>query len=399
LFAVGQPNDYPHYVVIGAFSKHSNAINFTRHAGDLKLTAKYEINPNRNLYYVYVLTTADRKQAVQEALRLRKETEFFDTWVYQGLLGQDVLATVKGQDINPETQQKIDAVVADDSQANTIVSTQLPAINTAAPSTTGLTANGESVVMPDADSAENKTASDVDEDLDSKGFVFKLYRDTDSTTVEGDVNVIDTEKLKKIGSYKANIPVRVSKPVGKSGQVSVVCEVFGYRKQQRDITYNNPEGEGIQTDDNGNTVVPFELVRLRKGDIAIMYNVYFFKDAGVMRPESRFEVNSLLEMLKENEKYKIKIHGHTNGNAAGKVISMGPGKNYFSLTDTKEGFGSAKKLSEERANVIKEYLVSEGINPHRMHVKAWGGKRAIHDKMSNRASENVRVEIEILEDK
>jgi len=34
-----------------------------------------------------------------------------------------------------------------------------------------------------------------------------------------------------------------------------------------------------------------------------------------------------------------------------------------------------------------------------MEVKAWGGKKPIHDKMSQRAQENVRVEIEILEDK
>jgi hypothetical protein len=33
-----------------------------------------------------------------------------------------------------------------------------------------------------------------------------------------------------------------------------------------------------------------------------------------------------------------------------------------------------------------------------MEIKAWGGKRPIHDKMSNRAQENVRVEIEILQD-
>jgi outer membrane protein OmpA-like peptidoglycan-associated protein len=104
-------------------------------------------------------------------------------------------------------------------------------------------------------------------------------------------------------------------------------------------------------------------------------------------------------MLKENPKYKIKIHGHTNGGAPGKIISMGDSKNYFSLTNTKEGFGSAKKLSEERSTVIRDYLVSEGIESKRTIVKAWGGKRPIHDKHSNRANENVRVEIEILEDK
>ena len=118
-----------------------------------------------------------------------------------------------------------------------------------------------------------------------------------------------------------------------------------------------------------------------------------------MRPESQYEVNSLLEMLNENPNYKIRIHGHTNGKAAGKLISMEKdSQNFFSLRDTKEGFGSAKQLSEERAMVLKSYLESNGIDSKRMEIKAWGGKRPIYDKMSNRAQDNVRVEIEILQD-
>jgi outer membrane protein OmpA-like peptidoglycan-associated protein len=75
---------------------------------------------------------------------------------------------------------------------------------------------------------------------------------------------------------------------------------------------------------------------------------------------------------------------------------MGDGsKNFFSLTGTKEGVGSAKKLSEERGNTIKAYLIDNGIDATRMEVRGWGGKKPIHDKMSNRAQENVRVEIEI----
>jgi outer membrane protein OmpA-like peptidoglycan-associated protein len=200
-----------------------------------------------------------------------------------------------------------------------------------------------------------------------------------------------------MGTYKGNIPVRVSSPLNKSGEISLVCEVFGYRKVQRNFDYGNPVADDISSEDNKGTVVPFELVRLQKGDIAVMYNVYFFKDAGIMRPESRYEINSLLEMMKENPKYKIKIHGHTNGGAAGKIISIGESKDFFSLTGTVESTGTAKKLSKERADVIKKYLLDNGIEATRMEIKAWGGKRPIHDKLSNRAQENVRVEIEILQ--
>jgi outer membrane protein OmpA-like peptidoglycan-associated protein len=225
-----------------------------------------------------------------------------------------------------------------------------------------------------------------------------LLRADTREAIEGDVNVIDNERVKKIGTYAANRQIRITNPNNKSGNLSLIVDVFGYRKIQREINYINPEGENIGIDGDNNVVVPFELVRLQKGDIAVMYNVYFFKDAAVMRPESRWEVNSLLDMLRENPKYKIKIHGHTNGNAPGKIISMNEkSDNFFALANTREGFGSAKKLSQERAEVIRAYLVANGVESRRMQVKAWGGKKPVVDKLHSQAENNVRVEIEILE--
>jgi outer membrane protein OmpA-like peptidoglycan-associated protein len=78
---------------------------------------------------------------------------------------------------------------------------------------------------------------------------------------------------------------------------------------------------------------------------------------------------------------------------------MGESKNFFAITtDVKEGFGSAKKLSEERAKVIQSYLIKEGIDPTRLKVKAWGGKRPLYEEDHAQAQSNVRVEIEIIEE-
>jgi outer membrane protein OmpA-like peptidoglycan-associated protein len=213
--------------------------------------------------------------------------------------------------------------------------------------------------------------------------------------IDGEVDAIDFEKSRKMATYQGNSSVKVMMPSGKTKQISFLCEVFGYRKLQREFDPAVP-AEDLYLDDKGNLVVPFELARLQKGDIAIMYNVFFFKDAAVMRPESRYEVNNLLELLVENPTYRIRIHGHTNGNASGKIIRMNKEGNYYSLSETKQGFGSAKELSEERAIVMRDFLVNSGISAERMEVKAWGGRKPIHDKNSVRANENVRVEIEIL---
>ncbi len=386
----GRMDDRPNYVVIGAFRLHRNAIRFTEHAHkDLKLNAKFELNPYRKLYYVYMLSTDDQTLAINEAKRLRAESEFTDTWVYFGTLGEKAISlgdsNFVGQDINPVTAQKIQEIGKTDGA----VSHETP-VDSA--SKEGVTSPSIPATTPPADQKMKSL-----DDASGKEFLFKVSRAVDNTVIEGDVDAIDTEKTRKIGTYKANVPVKL--PGTNLKQVSFVCEVFGYRKVQRDIDYNNPEAEGISRDESGALVVPFELVRLQKGDIAVMYNVYFFKDAAIMRPESRYEVNSLVEMLKENPKYKIKLHGHTNGNATGRIIAMGKDSpNFFSLNNTRDGFGSAKQLSEERADVIRKYMISNGIDPARMELKAWGGKRPIHDKHSARAQENVRVEVEILED-
>jgi outer membrane protein OmpA-like peptidoglycan-associated protein len=363
------------YVVIGAFSIHKNAIRFTSAANKQNLEAKYEMNTNRNLYYVYVLSTNDKQQAIEEALRLRKESPYNDTWVYNGLFGQDT-DLVKGTDINPETKQDISEVADKSSETIQQVAEAV-------------------IVTPVQD--PSKTENTPDESVVGKNFYFKIFRTDDKTQIEGNVTVIDSERSKRIGTYAGNKQVRLSNPGNKEGKISLICEVFGFRKVQQDISYQNPEGEIIQLE-NDAAVVPFELARLQKGDIAVMYNVYFFKDAAIMRPESRYEVTSLLTMLQENPKYKIKIHGHTNGGAHGRIISLNEdNKDFFSLNNTKDGFGSAKKLSEERAEVLRKFLTSNGVDVKRMQIKAWGGKRAIHDKHSPQAQSNVRVEIEILE--
>jgi outer membrane protein OmpA-like peptidoglycan-associated protein len=388
------------YVVIGAFSIPKNAIEFTNTVKQSNPTAEFSINPLRNLFYVYVLTTADVEAAFNEAKKLRLGA-YSDAWVFSGVLGEDQEESSKGTDTNPITRRSIERVEISDNKAaqetnvppvETVISTvPTESISTATTDPSTTVSNTTPTVVP---------VSAIEEvEAGSKKFLFKVFTNNQKE-IQGDIDVMDLDKTKpkKVASYRGNELVNV-KPANKSGNVSFVCEVFGYRKIQTIANFNQPEAtEGITIEEN-KAVVPFELVRLKKGDFAVMYNVYFFKDAGIMRPESKYEVNSLLDMLKENPKYKIKIHGHTNGNSHGKVISMGDSKNFFGITaDIKEGFGSAKKLSEERALVIQNYLISQGVDPSRMQVKAWGGKKPVYEEDHALASANVRVEIEILED-
>ncbi len=369
------------YVVIGAFAIEENAVEFVLNVKKTSYKAVSEINVSRNLFYVYILQTANRKAAFDLANKIRTTTPFSDTWVYTGILGRES----RGEDVNPITEENLETIKTGDNSDTVVTASAIVP-----------TAMNESLpTMTVADESPVKLEAPVE---GARNFLFKIVRDEDQQELQGDVDVIDLDKTKKAVSYKGNQNVVVAS-VNKSGKVSLLCEVFGYRKAQTEINFNQPqESESIEM--NGDqAIVKFELTRLKKGDIAVMYNVYFYKDAGIMRPESRYEVNSLTDMMRDNSKYKIKIHGHTNGSSAGKIISTGESKDFFSLNGTKEGFGSAKKLSQERAEVMRDFMIAEGIDPKRMQIKAWGGKRPIHDKMSAHAQSNVRVEIEILEDK
>lgn len=347
--------DQPYYVVIGVFSVQKNAVRYAKQVPKYILSAKYEMNLNKGLHYVYVLKTDDRTTAIDEALRLRARPDslFSDAWVYHGSFKKpEPGEVVTNKVINPVVEtKKIE---------------------------------------------EGKPVVSKPEKVETKPFIFKITRTDGGADVTGEVIVVDVDMAKKIGAFEGNKVVQVEKPKGKSGKITMTTHIPGYRRIQHTLNYIDPSGDSVEMQDS-TIVVSFQLTRLQKGDLTVS-EIYFFRDAAIMRPESRFEVNSLADMMNENPKYKIRIHGHTNGGARGTIISMKePVEDWFALENTKEGSGSAKKLSQERAEVVKKYLISKGIDAKRMEVKAWGGKKPISDKLGAQAQSNVRVEIEILE--
>ncbi len=578
LLSIGQSSSKTHedtsanHIVIGAFASRENAVRFADEARQQNPGVEFDINPARQLFYVYVLKTDNRVRAFAEARRLREESKYWDTWVYYGTLGENEFASGQnsseddggtnglardrsisssmaknealaaeiksysmgdeptGLDVNKmisaaQTQQErahykafndvkesvsqLDKttkiiVFKDDAEGrkalrslgyeieegkpvggffdskNNILAINASETNADEPFHEGLrpvvkflrkknpevfqslakqAANikhpSRGVAYNEINATDEEALANIMADLskgyfensaplktqatslvkemletlgvdsevaisenhlkvtannlalavreatgfDSEGnrkFRFNLFNTMNLKKINGEVDLVN-ESGRKLASYKGNEIVQVMR-ADASGNIILACEVLGYRKLLFKLNYDNPFlTERVERGEDEEAIVPFGLVRLQKGDIAVMYNVYFFKDAAIMRPESRYEINNLLAMMDENKAYKILIHGHTNGNASGQIITMGGSKNYFSLNDTKEGRGSAKKLSEERAEVIREYLVDQGVATDRMTIKAWGGKRPLYDKNHSLAQSNVRVEIEILE--
>lgn len=232
---------------------------------------------------------------------------------------------------------------------------------------------------------------------------FNTYREGSFKEVAGKIEVVNPDRTQRFAYKDAHQVVGIPESINRSGNVSLISEIFGYKKVQHDFNLKDPVND--RTDpflsyQDSILIVDFELKRLTAGDLVTMYNVYFYKDAAIMRPESKYELQQLLEMLNENKDYRISVQGHTNGNNSGPIIELEDGEsNFFSQNvPTRRGNGSAKKLSEKRAELIKNYLISEGVAANRIESKGFGGKKSIYEKFDPLAYKNVRVEIQILAD-
>lgn len=348
------------------------------------LHTKYGYDFGRKFYYIYLDYYTDFNESIDQMLKTRKEGGFTDAWVRimkEGYNPQPIADLNKNQ---AEAQPDVGAVteVKPEIKSEELVS--------------------ERVEVKVEEPKVEKPVSKDPPPLKEASVLFYTYNPTNSEPIDGEVEIVDGDVARLIQKVKAHEVATLPDPKNKSGNISLIGSSFGFRKVQHDFVPAEitPEKlpEYMEWRDN-HYVIKFDLARLHKGDIETLYNVYFFNDAAIMIPESRYELDRLLDFMNSNEKYKIMLHGHTNGNSRGKIITVGPSKNFFELSsDVVNGSGSAKELSYQRALVIKEWLISQKVSGDRIDIRAWGGTRMIHDKHSNNARRNVRVEVEVLED-
>ncbi|HTH55465.1 MAG TPA: OmpA family protein [Cyclobacteriaceae bacterium] len=370
------------YVVVAAFSPHHEdyAIRLSKGLNKDGMHTSYGFEATRKYWYVYLTHSADRDACIDEVKKARGETRFADAWVHT-IKGQDQIETVKA---DPE-KKILDAT----EEGRKETPKEEPKVE---PSTT------ETEVVP------NPSAAPVYEpqNLKNTQVFLSLFNATNNEVIEGEVEVVNSEKGKLISRVKGNDYLILPDPKTKTGQLTLISNVFGFRKEQLEINYKNTEADTLKpyvTLVGNFYMVNFAMTQIHKGDISTLYNVYFFNDAAIMLPESKYQLNSLLELMQKSPTMKITLHGHTNGSGGGKIIYMGPSKNFFAITsDAKNGSGSAKALSAARAETIKQWLIVQGITEDRINVKGWGGGRMVYDKNSAYARKNIRVDVEVTSD-
>ena len=384
------------YLVVGSFQNKANALKFRTKLENKGRDAHISFSDQTLFYYVHIKSFTTVDEAIPMVKPTREKTPYKDAWVlaYSVNSGMTAISTIPiPPPSNPNTKNTADNIQQTNPSIDptvvspAILSSDQPKMN---------------VEIKEVDISKYNPERFKDENNQYK-VVFNTFNIVTKSEVMGLVKVIDPDRLKEVRAIRAHELANVNEPHNQSNSLQFIAEIFGYKKAQHDLKLSeqiNDETKAFLQVSGDTLLIDFALKRYDKGDVAVMYNVFFYKDAAIMKPESQFELNSLLEFLNEKTDYKIRISGHTNGNASGNIIEIDSEvPEYFSLSQaTKEKNGSAKSLSLKRAEIIQKYLLNNGISSDRMEVKGFGGKMPIYDKFDRLASKNVRVEIEILND-
>ncbi|MBQ6305211.1 MAG: PD40 domain-containing protein [Bacteroidales bacterium] len=177
-------------------------------------------------------------------------------------------------------------------------------------------------------------------------------------------------------------PVNLGFPINTSGdEINFFVAADGktaFISSQRDggkggydiYTFELPEE--IRSD-SANYLATVDVVELVPGDAVILQNIQFEFNSAALTADSESGIQALTAFLKRNPELKVELAGHTDN----------VGSDSYNL-----------KLSSERAEIVKQALVDNGIDATRLTAKGYGATQPLvsNDSEEHRAM-NRRTEM------
>lgn len=118
------------------------------------------------------------------------------------------------------------------------------------------------------------------------------------------------------------------------------------------------------------------MVPIREGQVLTLNNVFFDANKSKIKEESFSELNEIAVFLKENPNIWVEIGGHTNGLPEDDFCN---------------------KLSNDRAESVRQYLIGQGADADRITWKGYGKTQPIADNSTLAGrTKNQRVELKII---
>ena len=119
-----------------------------------------------------------------------------------------------------------------------------------------------------------------------------------------------------------------------------------------------------------------KMVPIKEGGIVRLNNIFFDTGKSELRPESGPELDRLVTTLNEVPKMIIDVRGHTDNTGSNEINA---------------------KLSQDRADAVREYFISKGIEPDRITSKGFGESKPLTTNDTDEGRQrNRRVEFMIV---
>ncbi|GBD07318.1 Outer membrane porin F [bacterium HR21] len=173
-------------------------------------------------------------------------------------------------------------------------------------------------------------------------------------------------KLAELYSDEETGEYYVALPAGRTYSITASREGYLFYSERFEV----PRNAGSSTVTKDIALTPVERGRTR-------LLVFFDFDKAELKEESLPDLDRLVEFLKAYPSVRISVEGHTD--------DVG--------TDAYND-----RLSQRRADAVKEYLVKNGIDPHRIETKGWGRRRPLVQGTTEEArAQNRRVEVIVIQ--
>jgi len=222
---------------------------------------------------------------------------------------------------------------------------------------------------------------------DGYGDIRRIAFQQDSTDVEADTTQMVTQKgpeTKETGLRLVNI--KTGDPIagpfaieGEDSDKTFRTNDTGYLDLKEAIA-GRVKVKGYLSKNiaySPDSLLVVRLEPLEVGRTIQLPNVLFSRGTANLLSSSYSELELVVEMLKENPDIKILLKGHT---------------------DNKGDADMNLKLSEERVDTVKDFLVSKGIRRRRIKGQGFGGEEPIASNETEQTRRlNRRVEFEIIE--
>ena len=170
------------------------------------------------------------------------------------------------------------------------------------------------------------------------------------------------------GEYKIILPY------GQKYSMRAVAPDFIAEGESIDLTDSTADGKGKNYKEITNKSL--KLIPIEEGQIVRLNNIFFAFGKATLSKESFPELDRIGITMNDNKKLFIEIGGHTD-NIGGNEANL--------------------KLSQDRADAVREYLIGKGIEPDRVQSKGYGETKPVAKNDTPEGQQiNRRVEFRIL---